>query len=169
MYSINSTPSSLAGSKQNTCHNTHTHTHTHTHSAYHATAMAQSRGEPYQVEDIPSNLSEAPREGWLQKLENNKPNIINIMYTYYVHSTTYLPQGFGPAIVILLRLQIIDELQNINHKIIQQNLSISYTFSLPKYVPSCVHLHPRNMDTSLNRTLSSGPLVSKLERFHCST
>ena len=46
------------------------------------------------------------------------------------------------------------------------NCSKKDTFSHPKY-HSCMHFNLSNEDTSLTTTLSSVPLVSGLERFHC--
>ena len=46
------------------------------------------------------------------------------------------------------------------------HLSNKDTFSLPKN-SSCMQLNPWNEDTSLIWTLSSVPLVSGLEEFHC--
>ena len=46
------------------------------------------------------------------------------------------------------------------------HLSKQDTFSHPKY-HSCMYFNLWNEDTSLTMTLSSAPLVSGLERFHC--
>ena len=65
------------------------------------------------------------------------------------------------------------------HRLIQWNLSIrthlkgghiykQETFTSPKY-HICVLSNPWNKDTSLFRTLYSGPTVSWSERFHCTT
>ena len=70
-----------------------------------------------------------------------------------------------------LRINSFDLLAALEYSSIRSPLKLRHlskrdTFFLPKY-HVCVLFNPWNKDTSLIRTLSSGPIVSRLEEFHC--